>query len=181
MAGDHRTALTCLKISWQLGVWFHRTFKDASFRSGPFVPPRPPADESADLKGELARLRSELDHHRTSSTQVAGQLASAERRLREAEDERSFWEQMAAEAEQAKAGLQQHLAALQAQAQGQSRFDLDKLVETSSQAAQALTLDEADTRKLIDEQLRAAGWTVDSARLTYGKGAQPQPRFPSDP
>jgi type I restriction enzyme R subunit len=78
MAGDHRTALICLKISWQLEVWFHRTFKDASFRSGPFVPPRPPADESAELKSELARLRSELDHHRASSTQVAGQLASAE-------------------------------------------------------------------------------------------------------
>jgi type I restriction enzyme R subunit len=174
MAGDHRTTLTCLKISWQLGVWFHRTFKDASFRSGPFVPPRPPADESADLKSELARLRSELDHHRDSSTQVAGQLASAERRLREAEDERSFWEQMAAETEQAKAGLQQHLAALQAQAQGQSRSDLDKLVDTSTRAAQALTLDEADTRKLIDEQLRAAGWTADSARLSYGKCARPQ-------
>jgi hypothetical protein len=64
MAGDHRTALTCLKIGWQLGVWFHRTFKDASFRSGPFVPPRPPAHETADVNSELERLRSELETYR---------------------------------------------------------------------------------------------------------------------
>jgi type I restriction enzyme, R subunit len=26
MTGDHRGALGALKIAWQLGVWFHRTF-----------------------------------------------------------------------------------------------------------------------------------------------------------
>ena len=39
MANDHRTALAVLKIAWQLSIWFHRTFKDATFRSGPFIPP----------------------------------------------------------------------------------------------------------------------------------------------
>src|SRR6187551_3570634 len=32
--GDHRTALAMLKISWQLGIWFHRTFGNAAFESG---------------------------------------------------------------------------------------------------------------------------------------------------
>lgn len=31
LAGDHRAALTLLKMAWQLGVWFHRTFKDANY------------------------------------------------------------------------------------------------------------------------------------------------------
>jgi type I restriction enzyme R subunit len=44
LAGDHRTALAMLKIVWQIGVWFHRTFKDANFKSGPFIPPQPPAN-----------------------------------------------------------------------------------------------------------------------------------------
>ena len=26
--GDHRTTLAMLKVSWQLGLWFHRTFAD---------------------------------------------------------------------------------------------------------------------------------------------------------
>src|SRR5262245_46316284 len=35
LTGDHRTALAALKITWQLGVWFHRTFKNSGFKAGP--------------------------------------------------------------------------------------------------------------------------------------------------
>jgi type I restriction enzyme, R subunit len=28
VAGDHGTALNSLKIAWQLGLWYHRTFKN---------------------------------------------------------------------------------------------------------------------------------------------------------
>ena len=28
LAGDHRTALSGLKLTWQLGLWFHRIFQD---------------------------------------------------------------------------------------------------------------------------------------------------------
>lgn len=39
---------------------------------------------------------------------------------------------------------------------------------------QSLSPDEADTRILIDEQLRTAGWEADTASLTYKSGARPQ-------
>jgi len=42
LVGDHRTTLAALKITWQIGVWFHRTFKNPSFMSGPFIPPQAP-------------------------------------------------------------------------------------------------------------------------------------------
>ena len=42
LSGDHRTALAALKITWQLGIWFQRTFRDANFKSGPFIPPQAP-------------------------------------------------------------------------------------------------------------------------------------------
>jgi len=42
LQGDHATALKILRVAWQLGVWFHRTFGDPQFRSGPFQPPQPP-------------------------------------------------------------------------------------------------------------------------------------------
>ena len=45
--GDHRGALAALKMVWQLGVWFHKSFHRADFKSGAFVPPQPPPDESA--------------------------------------------------------------------------------------------------------------------------------------
>ena len=53
VAGDHRTALAALKITWQLGLWFHRTFRNPSFKSGPFIPPQAPQDESAELRVEF--------------------------------------------------------------------------------------------------------------------------------
>ena len=35
--GDHRVALAGLRLIWQISVWCHRTFKDAAFKSGPFL------------------------------------------------------------------------------------------------------------------------------------------------
>jgi type I restriction enzyme R subunit len=43
----------------------------------------------------------------------------------------------------------------------------------SRKAASAITLNEKETRKLIDEQLSKAGWTVDSDSLRYSKGTRP--------
>ena len=34
IVGDHRTALAVLKITWQLGVWFHRTFGESRLQVG---------------------------------------------------------------------------------------------------------------------------------------------------
>jgi RHS repeat-associated protein len=66
MAGDHRAALATLKVAWQLGLWFHPTFKDPKYRSGPFIPPRPPKDESADLRAELTALSQALADHQAA-------------------------------------------------------------------------------------------------------------------
>ncbi|UOF01497.1 type I restriction-modification system endonuclease [Bdellovibrio reynosensis] len=41
-------------------------------------------------------------------------------------------------------------------------------------ASDDLQLDEKETRLLIDEQLRDAGWEVDTASLRYSKGTRPQ-------
>jgi type I restriction enzyme R subunit len=58
--GDHGTALSSLKISWQIAVWYHRTFKNPQFKSGPFIPAIAPKEESAALRGELERLGQTL-------------------------------------------------------------------------------------------------------------------------
>ncbi|HBC40535.1 MAG TPA: hypothetical protein DCZ88_01180 [Pseudanabaena sp.] len=55
---DSREALTLLKNARQLGIWFHRTFKDKNFKAGSFVPPAAPIDANAELQAEIVRLRA---------------------------------------------------------------------------------------------------------------------------
>lgn len=174
IAGDHRTALDVLRITWQLGVWFHRTFADAAFKSGPFVPPAPPKDESGELRAELDRLSAALADYQAAHHDATERLASTEAKLREAKDEQAFWEQMALEADEAKAALAEKLASDQAQGLAQPKAVVAALVTAATTAATAVELDEADTRKLIDQQLRNVGWTVDSSALSYSKGARPE-------
>lgn len=173
-AGDHRSALACLRMTWQLGVWFHRTFADPAFKSGPFIPPAPPPDESKELRAELASLRKALAEHQAVHQQAAERLAGAEARLREATDERAFWEQMAVESEQAKNELARKLAEEQQRGATLPRTTIASFITAAATAASAVELDEADTRKLIDQQLQDAGWAADSAALTYANGARPE-------
>ena len=66
-------------------MWFHRTFSDPQFRSGPFQPPQPPAADTAEQEAQL----------------------------RQAMEERREWEQLAAAVEADKAALAARLAELQ--------------------------------------------------------------------
>lgn len=172
---DHSTALAMLKMGWQLSVWFHRTFGSRDFKSGPFLPPRAPEDESEALRVELQRLRAEADGHRESLTQSATQVQALEAKLQQAEADRSIWEQLAADADQSKAELSRKLAEQQQQAERAPPQEVRVLVAAADAATKKLSLDEFETRKLIDQQLRDVGWEADSQTLDYRKGVRPQP------
>ncbi len=174
LRGDHRTALACLKITRQLGIWYHRTFADPEFKGGPFIPPTAPADESAELKAELTKLRSALLEYQATHTQAAQALAATQVRLKAAEGDQAFWEQMAAEAETAKTALAAKLAALQKVGTEQPAAAVVTFISAATQASEEVELDEADTRVIIDDQLKAVGWEADSRNLTYAKGSRPQ-------
>ncbi len=49
----------------------------------------------------------------------------------------------------------------------------DDRKEKSRKTAALIELNEKETRKIIDEQLRMSGWEVDSSELTYSKGTRP--------
>ncbi len=173
MHGEHRTALSMLKLAWQLGLWFHRTFKDPAFRSGPFIPPAAPRNESAELRTELDRLTRELSEYQAANQATAQHLVTVEEQLRAAQSEQAFWEQMAIEADQARAALENRLAAQQTAAATRPTSAFAQYVTAANTAATALQLDETATRQIIDQQLRQAGWQADSTTLTYTKGARP--------
>lgn len=174
LTDDHRSALTTLKLTWQLGLWFHRSFKDQNYKSGPFLPPQPPKDESVELRAELEKLNQAVTEYKSAHLETAQQLESAQSKLREVSEERSFWEQMAAETEQAKASLEMRLTEQQIIASTQPKTTVTQFINAVNTAAASVHLDEADTRKIIDQQLRQAGWEVDSEKLKFNKGSRPE-------
>jgi type I restriction enzyme R subunit len=181
--GSHGDSLHHLKLARELAVWFHRTLGNAAFKPGPFVPPRPPARAEATdpaLADELARLRAERDQAlsaveraRLQAEEHARLHLSAQEQARQAEQDRRFWENYAAETEARLAQQAQELAAAQTAAETAPPAERQARIERAAQADQQIELDEPATRRLIDGKLRLRGWQADSDHLTYAKGARP--------
>src|SRR4029077_12668721 len=100
-------------------IWFYRTFDEHRFKAGPFQPPLPPIDATAELSAELGRLKAERDAALSEAQRAKAAAADAEAARLAAEtgakgalEERTLWEQLAAEAEAAKNQLAQQLASL---------------------------------------------------------------------
>jgi type I restriction enzyme R subunit len=157
-----------------LCLWFHRTFKDEAFRSGPFVPPQAPVDESAELRTELAQLRQAVASFQAQQAQVSSELQTTKTQLSSISEERGIWEQLATESDKDKALLATQLAALQASAVAAPAAQFKQFVRSAATAASQVQLDEAETRRIIDEQLRQAGWEADTPKLRHSQGTRPQ-------
>jgi len=133
--GDSPTALNVLKIGWQLGIWFQRTFLKEDFKAGAFVEPS--------ARNEVEALLKER-------------------------------EELAAKAEKANAKVEELLNEQQAVSKRKRSTTFDKYRRAANTASQSVYLDEAQTRQLIDGQLRAAGWEADTVHLHYNKGTRPE-------
>jgi type I restriction enzyme R subunit len=167
LSGDHRAALSNLKFARELGIWFHKSFgRDTNFKAGAFIPPPDPVRETEALRQELERLRQEANESR-SAVEMALAKAAEEAELRQ------LAEQLLQEAEaEAKAAFNR-LTDLQKRGSEQPTDVLQQTIRQAQQAEKEVVLDEAETRRLIDAQLRAAGWEVDSEQLTYANGTRP--------
>ena len=69
--------------------------------------------------------------------------------------------------------LAEQLVEWQVAAEASPAAEKHKVIQLAEAAAKAIDLDEADTRVLIDEQLRERGWGADSLNLRYAKGTRP--------
>ncbi|WP_373510491.1 DUF4145 domain-containing protein [Thiocapsa sp.] len=179
--GDHRDALTTLKIARQLAIWFHRTFgKDTGFKPGPFVPPTAPQAASESLIEELEQLRAERAQllgkaEKAREAFEAARVAheTAEARARRIDEERELWAAIAQEAEDQKNAALADLLVLQTAAAQATPQQKARQQQQAEQAAKGIDLDEAATRAIIDEQLRIRGWEADAKVLRYSQGARP--------
>lgn len=178
--GDHAAAMAALKIARQLAVLFHRSLDGRDFKPGPFQPPRPPPDATAELRAEIERLRAERDASLSEAERLreaaaqaeAARLAAEQKAAAEASD-RVVWESLAAEEQSLRAAVAAELAALQAAAAAAPTTTQAAISQAAFQAAEAIDLDEATTRQRIDAQLRARGWEADSKTLRHAAGARP--------
>lgn len=139
---------------------------------------------------ELEAARAQAEELRRAAEQEQASRLTAEERAAKAHDDAAMWETLAtdeigthranAEAEKARARaleeqnkkLADELAALQAAAQASPK-DVAEKIERAAEASNAIELDEAATRRIIDKQLRDAGWEADTERLTYESGVRP--------
>lgn len=168
LAGEHRTALSNLKYARLLGVWFHRSYgRKPDFKPGPFIPPADPAQETTALREELKRLRAEVETHRTSAEAA---LASAT----EETELRQLAEELLQEAEARAEETQAKLANIQAEVTAAPKQEVEEVIASAQASGFHMDLDERETRRLIDEQLRAAGWEVDTEEIRYSRGVRPQ-------
>lgn len=155
-------------------------------------------DELERLRQQLAEqakereaAKSQIEEIRKAAEAEQAQRLTAEQRAAKAEEEVAIWEALtqdqieehrkvaepearrSAALEQQYQQLQAELAAIQAAAQAMTPRQRAEVVHQAAEASEAIELDEAATRKIIDRQLRDAGWEVDSETLTFKKGVRP--------
>lgn len=192
-AGERSDALHHLRMARQLAVWFHRAFgTNPSLAAGPFVPPPDPTNATEALHRELDRLRqvaAEQELKAAEAGRVAEEASSVA--VREAEARRvadeaaacayaelttalALAEESSTQLAQERKLFEEQLTALRATAADRPAEQKLAVAEKVQQATALIDLDEAATRKLIDQQLRDAGWVTDSESLKFKHGVRPQ-------
>ncbi len=184
-AGDVGDAIQVLKLSRELAMWFQRSFgKRKKVKFGPFTRPEPPIDRAAELQDQIAELQADLEkqHQETQDARQQVELAAqsqkaAETQARAAAGDMEAALELAEQTEQLllseQKRFEQQLTTLRQQRRAAPANEIQTLL-ARSQAASDLELDEEETRRLIDTQLRDAGWEADTTKLTFATGVRPQ-------
>ena len=151
LAGERRAAFDALKLCHGLGVWLRATAANQPGLTMRFVPPRLREDDTEALRSRVEELRARLEAAETAAETRA-------REARQAEAARLTAEERAALAEEERQVFEE--LALGAEARATAADTEPRVAQTFVAAAfeAALDLDEGDTRLLVDEQLRRAGW-----------------------
>ncbi|MCH9651901.1 MAG: type I restriction-modification system endonuclease [Deltaproteobacteria bacterium] len=183
--GSTGEAIHLLKHARQLGVWFHRAFGGRrDFKAGPFLRPTAlpnPTDallqQVQALEDDLKALRARTAEEKEKTKIEAELRRAAETRARAAEDEIAAALELGEEAERLlaveQARYSAELADVSRKAADAAPVEIQRVVESAAGAAKDYNPDEAETRHLIDGQLRAEGWEVDSVVLRHSRGVRP--------
>ena len=163
--GSEQEAISVLGFTYQIAIWFMQTYGDANFKPEPFVNPEPPKKKInlmplvKNQEKKIEEQKSELENAAVTIAEKEAAIAERDKKLLELE----------AEIEKARKERETiHNLTPQSTLTKQQRQN------TSAIAISKAKLSEAQTRAIIDEQLRKVGWEVDTENLRYSKGTRPQ-------
>ena len=185
-SSTHRDALAVLQIAWSLSCWFHKAFggeKAKSFKPGKFAKPNDPSAELREFE-ERIRIMEAEQNKAAERLKIAEALQQAETEKLKVEqeraklmaEERSVWESIAQEQEQELTRLKQ-VQLSSNKSMSDEFYALPNEVKANfigEIEKSPFDISEAETRLLIDAQLRESKWTADTENLTYSKGARPE-------
>lgn len=168
-----------LRLAFRLSIWYYRLVKnDADFPSPIFV--LPDGAQTNDYELEVTELKASLKKALSTNAESDAELESNKNKLvaltgyisiLESKQEETH-EQMQARV----AALEAQLAVKEQELAKKTVIERSKYKKEITQRARAhrLDLSEIETRFVIDQQLRDAGWAADTKALTYAKGTRPQ-------
>lgn len=158
-------ALTVLGFAYQIAIWFMQTYGDSAFKPEPFVKSEPPKKKInlmplvKNQEKKIEEQKAELENAAVAIAEKEAAIAERDKRLAE----------LKAEIEKAR----KERAAIQ-NLTPQSALTKQQRQNSSAVAISKAKLTEAQTRAIIDEQLRKVGWEADTENLRYSKGTRPQ-------
>ena len=183
--GTTKEALQNLRFAHQLSVHFFRVFKDKAFKPGAFQIPPNPEDATIELKNELDEARNQIFQlqEKVEDVEKLTQEEIEKRKLAEDESSQAWSEldvalelaqQTEEQAQQEAALYEKELEELQNKAKEQPEKEIQETISSSKHEANNIKLTEADTRTLIDQQLRDSGWQADTENISFSKGVRPE-------
>jgi type I restriction enzyme R subunit len=184
---DLNDAEMCLRLSFRLAVWYYRLIsQDKDFPSPLFQLPSKQDQQATQqaFQQEIGLLKQALMKAEQAALQnehkSQAEIEAQQTELAELKGRLSVFESTKQETQ---AQSDARIAALEAQLKAKDD-ELTSLTEedrktfhsqAKTQASQnKLNLDEEETRYLIDEQLRLAGWDADTQNLKHSNGTRPQ-------
>ena len=158
-------ALSVLSFTHHIAVWFMQTYGDSNFKPEAFVKPQPPKVRIS-LMPLVKNQERKIEEQKTELENAAITIAEKEKAIAE-RDKRVA--ELEAEIEKARKEREtiQNLTP-------QSSLTKQERQTASALAIANAKLTEAETRAIIDEQLRKVGWEADTENLRYSKGTRPK-------
>ena len=157
---SEQEALSVLSFTYHIAVWFMQTYGDSSFKPEAYVAPaRPKAKIS--LMPLVKNQEKKIDQQNQTIEEQNALLEEREKLIAERDKKLKELE----------AELKKVQTAILTPQQSKTKQDRQ---QTSAIAISKAKLTEAQTRAIIDEQLRKVGWEVDTENLRYSKGTRPQ-------
>ncbi|GGK71039.1 type III restriction endonuclease subunit R [Sphaerisporangium melleum] len=177
--GDVRAALNCVKLCFELGLWFHRSLRPGDQRTFAFVPPADPEATQAGNAAEQAQLdqlRAELAAHRERLAEAlvtrdekatlleaeAQARIEAQHQLQRATADRDRLQTLVEELNARLTEMEDAFTRSLTRIKKPSAAERDNLIARAVHVARQPRT-EREVREEVDRMLRAAGWQVQDA------------------